>query len=57
VVLSGLTGVTLATLEAWYECQEIGGYVRAHGVGPGRMTLAPGLSPAGAPALAVVTRF
>jgi len=57
VVLSGLTGVTLATLEAWYECQEIGEHVRKHGVGPGRLSLEARPSPAGAPALGVVTRF
>lgn len=57
VVLSTLTGVALATLEAWYECGEIGTHVREHGVGPALVSLEPGRSPSGAPALALVARF
>ena len=57
VLAGGLTGLAVATVEGYFECAAIGPYVREHGVGPAAVGLAPGLSPSGAPALALLLRF
>ena len=56
VASAALTGLVLATLEAYFECDDIGTYVRRHGAGPGAR-LVPATSPLGAPGLALVTHF
>ena len=57
VASAALTGLVLATLEAYFECDGIGTYVRQHGAGPAAVGLVPAMSPGGAPGLALVTRF
>jgi len=57
VAYAGLTGLVLATFEAYLECDGIGTYVRRHGAGPPAVMLVPAASPSGAPGLALVTHF
>jgi hypothetical protein len=57
VASAALTGLVLATFEAYLECDGIGTYVRRHGAGPSALRLAPGLSPSGAPGLALVIQL
>lgn len=57
VASAALTGLVLATFEAYLECDGIGPYVRRHGAGPSALRLAPAMSPSGAPGLALLIRF
>jgi hypothetical protein len=57
VFLAGLTGLTVACVEGYVECSEVGPFVREHGPGPGRVGLGPAVSPSGAPVLALRLRF
>ena len=57
VASAALTGLTLATFQAWLECDGIGRYVRKNGAGPGTVGLVPAQSPSGAPGLAVLIHF
>jgi hypothetical protein len=57
VASAALTGVVLATFEAYFECDAIGAYVRRNGTGPSALRLTPAASPSGAPGLALVIGF
>jgi hypothetical protein len=54
---AALTGLVLASFEAYMECSAIGPYVRKHGPAWAPIALEPARSPSGAPALALVARF
>ena len=54
---AGLTGVVVATLEAYYESAAIEHYVRQHGPGGRKFSLVPTATRTGAPGLALVTHF
>jgi hypothetical protein len=57
VAYAALTGLVLATFEAYLECDGIGTYVRRHGAGSGAVGLVPATSPSGVPGLALVAHF
>jgi hypothetical protein len=57
VATAGLTGLVVATFEAYGECDGIARYVRKHGPGRAGLSLAPVSTPSGAPGLALVARF
>jgi hypothetical protein len=57
VASAALTGLVLATFEAYLECDGIETHVRRHGPGTGGVGLVPAQSPSGAPGLALLIRF
>jgi hypothetical protein len=57
VASAALTGLVLATFEAYLECDGIATYVRRNGPGSSVVGLVPAQSPSGAPGLAVLIHF
>ena len=57
VASAALTGLVVASFEAYYECDEIAPYVRRHGPGRLAAALLPVATPSGGLGLAWVTHF